>query len=245
MDKKPHNFKKEIAVSLRKNGYSYSSISNQVHIPKSTVVLWLKKIKLNDSEKEKLKFRHQESIESMIRNKKNNKEESIEHIKNRSARDIDKISRRELWLMGIIFYWSQRLSNNHNSDLKKGINFTSSNPSSILFFLKWLKEIGNINNDEIIFDLFLDNRLKNNLNEIISFWSDTTNYGKEFFYRVYYKNKIKIIDNDNDKGKLHSKNYHLSPYGYLRIRVKKSSLLVRQVSGWIDGIMSHVGITLG
>lgn len=226
------NFKKEIAISLRKEGYSYSSISEQVNIPKSTIVFWLNKLKLSHPEIIKLTNRRRESFISSTHNRLTRNKEKIELISSRAKNEILDVSKKDLWLMGIILYWGQRLSKYKNNDLKHGINFTSSDPNSIVFFLKWLRDIGNISEEDILCDIYIDVRIKHNFSDIIAFWSDITKIDKQHFSRVYYK---KAVHNSKKK-------YEISPYGYFRIRVKNSSLLSRQISGWAMGILTKLNI---
>ncbi|MEK6884288.1 MAG: hypothetical protein AABY22_31950, partial [Nanoarchaeota archaeon] len=59
--------------------------------------------------------------------------QKIEEIKNSSAEDLKEISKRELWLMGIMLYWRERFLHGNENDLRKGVRFTSSDPNIIKF----------------------------------------------------------------------------------------------------------------
>jgi hypothetical protein len=231
------NFKKEIAISLRQDGFSYSSISDQIRVPKSTIVFWLRKIKLTQVQTEKIKKRRLESQKLSIQKKVSRTFHQIEQIKKYSSKDIRDISKKELWLMGIMLYWRERYSNNNESDLKKGVRFTSSDPYLIKFFLKWLKDIGKIENDEISFDLFINAEVSET--ELITkYWSNITEFDKDKFHHIYkLGSKSKSIkSNKNKKSKRH---YHKIQNGLLRIRVRASSMLARQIAGWTKGIANY------
>ena len=62
----------------------------------------------------------------------------IAEIKKTSAKDIQEITKKELWLMGIVLYWRERLLSGNENDLRKGVKFSSSDPYLIKLFLKWL-----------------------------------------------------------------------------------------------------------
>lgn len=209
-------YKKNIAIDMRKKGFSYSEIENRLYVPKSTLSFWLRKIKLDESQIQKLKNKRSEIARANALKKIEKTNKAIEEIKSFSSKSIGKISRRELWLIGIILYWR---SSKGNYDLRNGLKFSSSNESLIKLFLKWLIEIGKIEKDEIDFDIFLKN--KRDKLKAINHWSSVTGFDKERFGHVYY---------------------HKTGDGFLRIRVKSSSLLARQVAGWIKGIQELLNI---
>jgi predicted transcriptional regulator len=213
---------KKKAIELRKKGFSYSEIRKLLFIPKSTISYWLKKIKLSDPQLRRLKRKRSEAAKTGSKFKKLKTQEIIERIQRLASEEIKQISKRELWLMGIMLYWKERLSHGNKSDLKKGVRFTSSDIHLIKLFLRWLKEIGQLKREEIEFDIFLSRR-KRNMNRIINYWSEITGYPKESFPRIYFQS-----------GK--------SEFGLLRVRVKASSMLARQISGWIKGIQKLINI---
>jgi len=143
----------------------------------------------------------------------------------RSIKDITEISKKELWLMGIILYWRERMLNGKQTDLYRGVRFTSSDDSLVKLFLKWLMEIGKIEKHEILFDIFAKKQMRRSFEYMASHWSAVTGFDKEFFMRVYY------LKSSNKK-----RRYQQAKFGYLRIRVKSSSYLARQIAGWIEAI---------
>lgn len=249
-------YKKGIAIDLRKKGNSYSEIANSIHVPKSTVAYWVRKVKVDPEHIKKLKERRTNAARknSAKRILKINKE--IEEIKNSSAKDIDKISKRELWLMGIILYWRERLLSGHENDLRHGVRFSSSDPYLINFFLKWLQDVGGIKNEEIYFDIFLTKDKRHSIQAVkdaILYWSKKTNFPRDYFLKHIYfqRNRLKLTEvikgknekilskqsNKDHKAKI--KKYKISQFGFLRIRVRASSMLARQISGWIRGIRKY------
>lgn len=224
---------KKAAIELRKKGFSYSEIKKSLSIPKSTLSYWLKKIKLSPSQRRRLKRRRSEAARAGSRFKKIKTLETIEKIQRNSAADIKKISRRELWLMGIMLYWKERLSHGNKSDLKKGVRFTSSDPNLIKLFLKWLRDIGQLEKEEIEFDIFASKRKKNR-DKIITYWAAMTGYRKSSFPRIYLQKTNLKRSKRKTSGR--------AEYGLLRVRIKASSMLARQISGWISGIKKYYWI---
>ena len=225
-------FKKNIAIDLRKKGLSYTDIQKQLFVPRSTLSHWLKDVELTDAQKEKLNDRRTETLRKNSARRKTWTQEEIERIKNASAKDIKDITKRELWLMGIILYWRERFSSQNSSDLRNGVRLTTSDPFIARLFIRWLRDIGNIQDKEIDFDFFISEDQKESLNKIINYWAAATDFSKKHFNR-YYVQKI---------SKSHSKlkSRKRSHFGFLRIRVKASSQLARQISGWIKGMQDFL-----
>jgi len=214
-------YKKGIAVELRMKGFSYSEIANSIHVPKSTVVYWVGRLKLNPEQKKKLAEKQsliarQNSEKRILKTSK-----LIQEIKLSAKKDIGKVSKREFWLMGVMLYWRERFNSN---DLRKGVRFSSSNPDLIKLFLKWLKEIGKIENEEIKFDVFIPNTKRSITQKVIGHWSEVVSSPVDTFTHIYYQRVKKLKYPKKDS------------FGFLRIRVRSSSMLARQIAGWIEGI---------
>ena len=213
---------------------SYSEIQNRINIPKSTLSFWLKKIILTDEQENNLNRRISEALKKSLETKRNKKQKLIEDIKISSEQDIKEISKKEFWLMGIILYWRERLLSGIESDIKKGVSFTTSDPDLARLFLKWLMDIGGIKNDEILPDIFIDSKAKSR-GSAIKYWSEIIERPISDFVRVYsYK------DRSSQKNGVKNRNMGVkSKNGLLRIRVRSSSALARQISGWINGIIKY------
>ena len=249
------NLRKNAAIDLRKKGLSYSDIKKEILVPKSTLSRWLRVVKLTEPQTQKLEDRRLKNAKANFQNRILKISRRIEEIKNSSAKDLKEISKRELWLMGIMLYWRERFLHQNESDLKKGVRFTSYDPHIVKFFLRWLKDIGRIEKDEIGFDIFIgqdkkrkdkkiveQNKNKTTHNvveangevvaEAINYWSQITDLPKDYFAHVYFQKNRRKTSKKKSSKKAH--------YGLLRIRVKASSMMARQISGWIRAIVEHL-----
>lgn len=204
---------KDFAIELRKGGYSYSEIKKFCPVPKSTLSYWFRNIKLSEPQLARLKKKRIEAAQRGVKSKILRTSKAIQEIQKKSAKDVNKISKRELWLMGIVLYWRERLLNKNDSDLKKGVRFTSSDPHLIKLFLKWLVDIGGIKNEEISFDIYIRKDKQSLLDEAVKYWASITRFSEANFSRYYVLKRSKR--------------------GLLRVRVKASSMLARQISGWV------------
>src|SRR3989344_4203814 len=99
---------------------------------------------------QKLKDKREKIAKANSAKKSLSIERQIEEIKNSSSKNIGQISRRELWLIGIILY----LLKKNKKDFKNGVMFSSSDPDIMKLFLKWLKEAGGIKDEENKFYIF-------------------------------------------------------------------------------------------
>ncbi len=214
------NNPKDFAIELRKGGYSYSEIKKFCPVPKSTLSYWFRDIKLSEPQLARLKKKRIEAAQKGSKARILKISKAIQDIQKTSAKDIGKISKRELWLMGVVLYWRERLLNKNDSDLKKGVRFTSSDPHLIKLFLKWLVDIGGIKNEEICFDIYIGKDKQDLLNEAVNYWAGITGFSKGNFSRYYVLKKSKR--------------------SLLRIRVKASSMLARQISGWVIELIKQL-----
>ena len=97
----------------------------------------------------------------------------------------------------------------------------------IRFYLRWLREVLFIPESEISYRLVIHKNKQDNLKEVLSFWEKVADVSADAFMKTTFK-----MHNPKTKRKNIGENYR----GLLEIRVKKSTSIVRQVSGWIKGI---------
>ncbi len=225
-------YKKNIAIDMRKRGLSYSEIEDRIHVPRSTLSYWLKGLKLTEEQTEKLNKKRLDGMKRGFEKRISRTKKLIEEIRTSSAKSIKKISKKELWLMGIVLYWRERLLSGNESDLRKGVKFTTSDPYLVKLFLKWLRDIGQIKNEEIEFDILMPISDKGSINEAIAFWSDVTEFPEDSFRNVYFQ---KVRPKRKRGGRISYK----TKFGLLRTRVKASSMLARQIAGWVRGIIRY------
>lgn len=222
-------FLKQKAIKLRKQGFSYSEILKQVPVAKSTLALWLQDVGLSQKQKQRIT---QKRIFASLKGAECRRKKRLaftELIFKECKKDIQYISERELWFMGIMLYWAEG-SKEKAGRPGSGVRFTNSDSDMIKLFLKWLLDIVKLRQEEIIFNLFVHENHKYRLKEISKFWVDATGFPKENFKSIYFKkNKV------NTKRKNTKRDY----YGVLRITVKSSSILNRKIAGWVKGVIEY------
>lgn len=221
---------KELALELRRKGYSYSEILEKVPVAKSTLSIWLYKVGLSKKQKQSITDK---KISARLRGALKRKEQRIDitnEIIKAAVKEVGEISPRELFLLGIALYWAEG-SKAKDYRPSQGITFSNSDPKMISVFLKWLIEILKIDNKDLIFEIYIHRTYINQKPLIRSYWAKETGLSLDKFDRIYFK-KIGI----NKIGK--NINYH----GLLRVKVRKSTNLNRKIVGWIKGIYNNCGI---
>lgn len=216
-------YKKGIAIDLRKKGFSYDEIKNKLNIPKSTVAHWVRGVKLDEDQTQKLKNNKLETARKNSKKRASKILEQVEEIRMTSIKSINQISKRELWLMGITLYWRQKSLGKKEDNFQKGVWFSSADPSIMNLFLRWLKDVGGVTDDELYLDIFMSKDKKRYRDKIVGYWSRAINLSRDNFKHIYYQNAKGV------KGK----------FGFLRVRVRASSMLARQIAGWIEGIKKY------
>lgn len=215
---------KEKAINYRKRGYSYNMISREMGLAKSTLSDWLREIPYKPS-KEVIKriglarmksanFKHEQR---MI---------DIATMKKLAKKDIGKLTKRDLWLLGIGIYLGE------GSKLYEYIRVINSDPGIIKITMRWFRDICGLNDKNFAPRVYTypDNDVK----ETIKYWSKIIDIPEEQF-------KTTQIDLRNNKL---SKKKRKLPYGTLHIQIRscgKKELgrsLHRRIMGWIEAVLS-------
>ena len=225
-----YSYKKEEAIKLRKDGHSYSEILKEIDVAKSTLSLWLRDIGLARRQIQRLTKKKLESSKKGGLIKKNQKVLRVKEIYDKSYSEIDILSKRDLWLVGISLYWAEG-SKEKDYSPGSGIQFGNSDPKMIKVFIKWLLDVCDISRNRVIFDIYIHEKSKNTLKEVREYWAKQTGFSVENFNRIYFK-KHKVKTNRKSDKDLY--------FGLLRVKVKSSSDLVRRIAGWTGGIVDGI-----
>lgn len=100
---------KKLALQLRKSGYSYSLIVKRTGVAKSTLSYWFRKIEYRPN-KLVLK-RIKESVLKSSKVLRDRKIRNIKIAKDFAFKELGKLSRRDLWLMGMGLYLGEGAKN--------------------------------------------------------------------------------------------------------------------------------------
>ena len=220
---------KELAIKLRRRGLSYNEILRKVPVAKSSLSLWLKSVGLAKKQKQRLTKKKLAAARRGWEARRNKRLVSTTLIKDKARAEIKNISKRELWLMGIMLHWAEGAKEKQwNTGV--GVDFNNSDPLMVSLFLRWLKEILFISQRNIIHDLYIHETA--DWEKARQYWSKVIKIHPNKIRIYFKKNKI------NTKRKNRGDSYH----GLIRIKIRRSTDLNRKISGWIEGICKHCGV---
>ncbi len=226
---------REAAITLRREGFSYREILQKVPVAKSSLSLWLHNVGLSENQKQRLTEKKLASMKRGAEAKRKKRIEETEKIYQTTDKEIQIISRRELWLMGIMLYWGEG-QKQKEWNVAAGVKFTNSDPRMVRFFYAWLINICKIPTENIKFEIYIHEKSANDLENVRGYWAEILQLPLILFWTVYLK-----------KGTLATKRHNIGRnyYGLLAIRVKKSTNLNRKIEGWIKGISTRVNNIAG
>jgi len=214
--------KKEQAEKLRLEGFSYNEINKKLGIPKSTLSFWLRdlkgsdKIKLNNVNKAKKKWAKNITAYNKKRSVEARKRWLV--IQKDSSNKVTKISKKELFLIGVALYWAE--------GYKKGnwnVIFSNADARMNQIMMRFFLEICKIPKEKIKANIQIHK--ENQIKKSLIYWSKIINLPKKQF------NKTVIVNSKSSKMKVKEE----LTYGTLQIRVN-SVELVNKMKGWIEGM---------
>jgi hypothetical protein len=214
---------KEKAITLRKQGHSYSEILKEVPVAKSTLSLWLRSVGLAKQQKQNITAKRIAGALRGARARKDQRIKITKEIKDGARQEIESISKRDLWLIGIALHWAEGAKEKENGT-KAGVNFSNSDPKMILLFRKWLINTFSVNDSDLVYELYVHKTA--NIEEAQTYWSKILLISTKELRTYLKKSKIKTIRKNTGN------DYH----GLIRVKVNKSTNLNRKISGWIEGI---------
>lgn len=158
----------------------------------------------------------------------NKRVKNIARIKALARKELGKISRRDLWMLGIGLYVGE------GSKAYETVQIINSNPEVIKLAIRWLRDICGLTSDNMTVTLHL--YPDNNVEKCIRYWSKTTKIPTKQFRKEHI---------DLRTNKTINKNKTL-PYGTARISIISNGNpdfgvnLHRKVMGWIESSLGQV-----
>ncbi len=218
-------FKEKIqARKLRRGGESVKEIARKLNVSPASVSIWCRDIALSKNQIKELERRSKDPNygrrSRYLAEIKRKKDLKIKNLLKEGIKEIDKLSERELFLIGTTLYWTEGFK----KDSQAG--FANSDPGMIKLFLRWLYECCDYKSEDLSLRVTVNISHKNRIGDIQRYWSDITEISLVKFQKPFYQNVVwkKVYENPN--------NY----YGVLRIKVRKSTDFLRKIHGWIEGL---------
>lgn len=214
--------KREQALLLRKNGYSYSYISKQTGISKSTLSDWLTEVSYTPN-KEMVASLGKARAAATER-KAQLRQLELAGIRTDSKKKIGKISERDLFMFGLGLYLGEGAKTNSI------VRMVNSNPAIIQASIQWFISLGvTIGQFAPRLHLYPDSNPKNSL----EYWASVTGIPTDQFQSSYVDKRMN--KSKDKKGKL--------PYGTLHLTVRSGGrkeygvLFSRMIESWSEEVV--------
>ena len=217
---------KEKAVNYRKKGYSYNMISQKIGVNKSTLSDWLNRIPYSPNG-EVIKRIGLQRLKSAAF-KHNQKMNEIVEMRDLAKKELGKITKRDLWILGIGLYLGEGSKSNEI------LGFSNSDPEIIKILVEWFKKNCYLNNKN--FNPFIHAYPDNDIKKTLNYWSKMTGIPKKQFGKTY-------IDKRTNKSKIKRKTL---PYGTIDLRIRSygekefGKRLHRRIMGWIKSATDQI-----
>jgi len=219
---------KELAISLRKKGLTYSEILKKVPVAKSSLSLWLRQVGLAKEQKQRITQKRIVAARRGANARREKRLQSIDRIYKEAEREVGKISLRELWLIGTALYWAEGTKEKERVGGSTLAKFSNSDSLMVQLYLRWLNDACKVEKSRIHLSIYIHENNKYRIGEVIGFWARKTGFSrKSLSSRVYFK---------KHKPKTNRMNTGESYFGNLTITVFTSTELNRKIAGWIRGI---------
>lgn len=218
-------FKEKLeALKLRRKGWSIGSIAKHLKVGKGSVSTWCSDLELTKEQKNFLKQKMIKAghrgrmIGAEINRKK--KENTIAFYQESGKKDIGKLSKRDIFIMGVALYWAEGSRKNNR------LAFVNSDPDMIVLMYKWFQVVMCVKKEEFMPRIFINEMHKPRITKVINFWSSLLNLPKrQFGNPVFLKMKQKKV----------YENYN-SYFGVLALGVSKGTNLKYRILGLIDAL---------
>ena len=140
--------------------------------------------------------------------------------------EIGRLNGRERLLIGVALYWAEG-SKEKEDRPGSGVRFANSDPVMCAYFVRWLRDSARVPIASIAYDVYIHDEALHRRDEICAYWRNVDELSFVPFGRVYVKKGNK---------KTLRKYRGIAYYGLVRIRVRASSRLTRQLAGWAMAI---------
>ncbi len=214
------------ARQLRSQGWGYKRIAAEVGVSKSSVSLWVRDLPRPDRlSYEASRQRQADGVARYWAEERQRREADRAAVSTGAANQIGELTDREILIAGAIAYWCEGAKNKPYRRCDR-IDFINSDPLMIKFFLRFLETAG-ISRDRLVFQISIHETA--DLVAVQRFWQQTVGIeGAQFNRPLIKRHKPQTV----------RKNTGADYHGCLRIQVRRSIELYRQVEGWASSVMA-------
>ncbi|MCR4275315.1 MAG: hypothetical protein NUV83_00970 [Candidatus Wolfebacteria bacterium] len=210
---------KQKARELRAYGYSLNEIAKNLNVSKSSASLWVRNIALTkDQEKTLSKRAVKLSVVEKRRATRLARETATrENLIDQAQKQVKKITRSELWLIGSVLYWAGC------GKTQKGlVRFSNSDPNIVRLMMAFFRDVCEVPEQKFRGHIYIYPHLDHRGTE--KYWSEISGIPLKQFFKLSVKRATK------------SKKEGL-PYGTFEIYICNVGLSLK-IRGWAKGIFA-------
>ena len=217
------------ARELREQGLDYDDIAASLGVSKSSVSLWVRDMPRPERlSYEECRKRSAEGAQRYWAAERPLREARREAVRAAAAAEIGPLTEREILIAGAIAYWCEGAKTKARRRQDRVV-FVNSDPALIKFFLRFLDTVG-IAREDLTYRVHIHETA--DVLGAEQFWQRVTQADPRQFRRTVLKthNPRTVRANVGD-------DYH----GCLRVEVRRSADLYRQIEGWTSSITADPG----
>jgi predicted transcriptional regulator len=218
------------ARDLRKQGLNYNQIAAELGVSKSSVSLRVRDLpRPAGLSYEECRQRSAEGIRRYGAKERPVREAQREAMRMAAAAEVGQLTEREIVIAGAIAYWCEGAKNKpyRRSDR---VVFTNSDAALVGLFLRFLRTAG-IADDRLIYQVQIHESA--DVDAAQRFWLGITGAdAAQFRCPTLKRHRPTTIRKNTDDG------YH----GCLRVEVRRSTALYRQIEGWAAAAMGATDV---
>ena len=209
---------KSEAIALRKKGFSIKDIARQLNVSKGSVSIWVRETHLTIEQANTLAMKPftAEAVEKRRATRLANEAAKRTAVILGAKNEIQEISDRELWLMGVMLYWAE------GGKTQRLVRFSNGDPRMIEIMMRFFRIICAV--PETKFRGYIHIHPHLDYRKAESYWSEISGIPLEQFFKTYRKPNA---SSQNKKDSL--------PNGVMDIYVLNTELFFKIV-GWSQAI---------
>lgn len=208
------------AIKLRRQGYSLGEIKTKLQVSKGSVSRWVRNVELTDAQRQLLSQKpyYKEAVEKRRQARLASEKAKRDLVINTAQKSIGRISKKQLWLIGVMLYWAE------GGKTQTTVRFSNGDPNMIKIMMVFFREICEVPERKFRAHIHIHPHLDHIQAE--KYWSTVSGINQSQFYKTYRK------PNKSSQSKKNS-----LPYGTFDIYVMDTQLFYK-IQGWAKGIFS-------
>lgn len=213
------------ARQFRRKGKSIKWIAKHLEVSSGSVSLWCRDITLTSEQIENIKIAQIISgYAGRMKGAAMHKQkrlDTIQHYQIAGCKDIGRLSKRDLFLLGLGLYAGEGYKYGNRAGI------ANSDPAIIRLMMRWFREICGVRENEFACEVGINQLHKDRVRSVERYWSECTRVPAINFM----KTSLKKVTN---KKVYENKESH---FGVLAIRIRKSANLEYKILGWLHNAL--------